>query len=113
MLDDSPQNFNGYVPHDFDNGGMGPISARAALVYSRNIPAVEVGQMEGMTNVINLAHEMGIQSHLDPGLATAIGGRDLTPKEHGLGHQGFAHHGQKIKRKVIQSIPDSDRQTVS
>src|SRR5207245_875760 len=27
-LDDRTQSFNGYVPHDFDNGGMGMISAR-------------------------------------------------------------------------------------
>jgi len=112
MLDDRTQNFSGYVPHDFDNGGMGSISARTALVYSRNIPAVEVGQMEGMTNVINLAHEMGIQSHLDPGLATAIGASDVTLKEHVQGYQVFANQGQKIELNVIKSIDDGNSKTV-
>ena len=42
--------------------------ARKALLFSRNIPAVEVGQMEGMDNVINLAHEMGILTRaVEPG----------------------------------------------
>ena len=68
ILHDSLTNFNGYTPHDFDNGGMGNIPARTAILYSRNIPAVQVGQMEGMQNVIALAHAMGINSHLDPGL---------------------------------------------
>src|SRR5260370_37749999 len=107
MLDDSPQNFNGYVPHDFDNGGMGPISARTALVYSRNIPAVEVGQMEGMTNVINLAHEMGIQSHLDPGLATAIGGGGGALQGHRPGDPGFVDPRPKIESHITQAIDDA------
>src|SRR5260370_25309885 len=93
-LNDSTQSFNGYVPHDFDNGGMGMISPRTALVFSRNIPAVEAAQTEGMSNVISLAHQMGINSHLHPGLATAIGGSDVTLLEHVQGYQGFPNQGQ-------------------
>src|SRR6202030_1098223 len=82
ILHDRPTNFNGYMPSDFDNGGMGDITARTAILESRNMPAVEVGQMEGMQNVIALAHQMGVKSPLDPGLSTAIGGSDLTLLEH-------------------------------
>ena len=111
-LNDTTQSFNGYVPHDFDNGGMGMISARTALVFSRNIPAVEVAQMEGMSNVIALAHQMGINSHLDPGLATAIGGSDVTLLEHVQGYQVFADQGQKQQLNVIKSIDDATGKTV-
>jgi membrane peptidoglycan carboxypeptidase len=111
-LDDHTQSFNGYVPHDFDNGGMGMIPARTALVYSRNIPAVEVGQMEGMGNVIALAHQMGIKSHLDPGLSTAIGGSDVTLLEHLQGYEVFANQGQKAELSVIRSIDDGTAKTV-
>ncbi len=112
VLDDRTQSFNGYVPHDFDNGGMGPIPARTALVYSRNIPAVEVGQMEGMGNVIGLAHQMGIKSHLDPGLSTAIGGSDVTLLEHVQGYEVFANQGQKVELSVIRSIDDGAAKTI-
>ncbi|HSS93061.1 MAG TPA: transglycosylase domain-containing protein [Candidatus Dormibacteraeota bacterium] len=112
QLDDRTQSFNGYVPHDFDNGGMGPLTARTALVYSRNIPAVEVGQMEGMNNVIALAHQMGIKSHLDPGLSTAIGGSDVTLYEHLQGYEVFANQGQKVDLSVIRSIDDGTGKTV-
>jgi len=111
-LDDRSQSFNGYVPHDFDNGGMGTIPARTALVYSRNIPAVEVGQMEGMNNVIGLAHAMGIKSRLDPGLSTAIGGSEVTLLEHVQGYQVFANQGQKVELSVIRSIDNGSAQTV-
>ena len=112
MLDDHTQSFNGYVPHDFDNGGMGMITARTALVYSRNIPAVEVGQMEGMNNVIALAHGMGITSHLDPGLSTAIGGSDITLFEHVQGYEVFADEGKKEELNSIKSIDDGTGKTV-
>ena len=111
-LDDRTQNFNGYVPRDFDNGGMGVIPARTALVYSRNIPAVQVGQMEGMNNVIGLAHQMGIKSKLDPGLSTAIGGSEVTLLEHVQGYEVFANQGQKVELSVIRSIDDGGAKTV-
>src|SRR5260370_13096980 len=68
--------------------------------------------MEGMTNVINLAHEMGIQSNLARGLATAMGGSDVTLKEHVQGYQVFANQGQKIELKVIKWMDDGNRKTV-
>jgi len=106
ILHDRLTDFNGYMPRDFDNGGMGDIPARTAILYSRNIPAVEVGQMEGMQNVINLAHQMGITSKLDPGLSTAIGGSDVTLFEHVQGYQTFANQGRRIDLSVIKEVDD-------
>jgi membrane peptidoglycan carboxypeptidase len=112
VLHDTPTNFNGYTPHDFDNGGMGDITARTAILNSRNIPAVEVGQLEGMQNVINLAHQMGIQSNLDPGLSTAIGGSDVTLFEHVQGYQTFANQGQRVNLSVIREVDDASGRAV-
>ena len=106
VLHDTPTDFNGYRPNDFDNRGMGPMPARKALLFSRNIPAVEVGQREGMGNVIDLAHAMGIKSPLDPGLATAIGASDVTLLEHVQGYQVFANQGQRVDLHAISSIDD-------
>jgi len=105
-LIDEPQNFGGYEPHDFDNGGMGPLTARTALLFSRNIPAVEVGQKEGMQNVIDLAHAMGINSKLDTGLSTAIGGSDVTMLEHVQGYATFANQGTRVDLNDITSVQD-------
>ena len=104
ILHDTLTNFNGYMPRDFDNGGMGDIPARTALLYSRNIPAVEVARMEGMQNVISLAQQMGIKSRLDPGLSTAIGGSDVTLFEHLQGYEVFANQGQRVDLSMIRSV---------
>jgi len=107
VLHDRLTNFNGYQPHDFDNGGMGDIKASTAILYSRNIPAVQVGQMEGINNVNNLAHAMGIKSNLQPYLSTAIGASDVTLYEHVQGYATFANQGQRVDLRVLNEVDDS------
>ena len=112
ILHDRSTDFNGYRPADFDNGGMGDIPARTAILYSRNIPAVEVAQKEGIENVIDLAHAMGIRSQLQPYLSTAIGASDVTLYEHVQGYQTFANQGQRIDLHVINQVDDSSGHAV-
>jgi len=107
ILHDRLTNFNGYMPRDFDNGGMGDIPARTAILYSRNIPAVQVGQMEGMNNVVDLAHAMGVKSELQPYLSTAIGASSITLYEHVQGYETFANQGQRVDLRVIRSVQDA------
>jgi membrane peptidoglycan carboxypeptidase len=111
-LHDTPTNFGGYAPKNFDNGAMGPIPAQKALLYSRNIPAVEVGRMEGMQNVISLVHQMGIKSQLEPGLSTAIGGSEVTLFEHLQGYEVFANQGQRVDLSVIRQVDTGSGRTV-
>jgi membrane peptidoglycan carboxypeptidase len=112
VLNDQLTNFDGYMPRDWDGRTLGPITAREALLLSRNIPAVEVGQMEGMSNVIALARAMGITSHLDPGLSTAIGGSDISMLEHVQGYSVFADQGTRIDLGEITSVVDGNGNTV-
>ena len=112
ILHDKLTNFNGYMPRDFDNGGMGDIKASTAILYSRNIPAVQVAQMEGITKVIDLAHAMGIKSKLAPYLSTAIGASDVSIYEHVQGYQTFANQGQRIDLRVINDVQDSSGHSV-
>jgi penicillin-binding protein 1A len=112
ILHDRLTNFNGYMPHDFDNGGFGDIPASRAILYSRNIPAVQVGQMEGMNNVIALAHAMGIKSDLAPYLSSAIGASSITLLEHVQGYQTFANNGGRIDLRVIKEVDDPDGHAV-
>lgn len=105
-LKDSPQNFGGYTPRDFDGRSMGTISARTAILRSRNIPAVQVASMDGIQNAINLAHAMGIGSNLDPSLPTAIGASDVTLFEHVQGYQTFANQGVRVPLMGVSKVVD-------
>jgi penicillin-binding protein 1A len=112
VLHDGLTNFGGYAPRDFDNGGMGDIPASTAILYSRNIPAVQVGQLEGINNVISLAHAMGLKSTLQPYLSTAIGASSITLYEHLQGYQTFANMGGRVDLRVIREVDDSDGHAV-
>jgi membrane peptidoglycan carboxypeptidase len=113
-VDDTPQTFAGnYQPKDFDGAFMGKMTARKALVLSRNVPAVETGVKEGMVNVDNLAHAMGITTNLDTGPNTAIGGSDVTLYDHVQGFATFANQGTKMPLISILKITDSKGSVLS
>jgi membrane peptidoglycan carboxypeptidase len=86
---------------------MGDIKASTAILYSRNIPAVQVAQMEGINNVINLAHSMGITDTLQPYLSTAIGASDITLFEHVQGYATFANQGTRVDLSAIKEVDDA------
>jgi len=103
---------NNYKPLDFDNRFMGDMSARKALLLSRNVPAVEVARDEGIDNVINLAHSMGIRTDLQPVLSTAIGGSEVTMFDHVQGYEVLADQGKKMPLMAIVKIVDTHGNTL-
>jgi len=109
---DQPTDFGGYRPVDFDNRYMGRMSARQALVLSRNIPAVAVSQKEGIDNVIALAHQMGVGGNLQPYLSTAIGASDVRLFDHVQGYSVFANQGLKVPLMAITKVVDSSGRTI-
>ncbi|MBV1922289.1 MAG: transglycosylase domain-containing protein, partial [Pseudomonadales bacterium] len=42
LMKDSPKRFGGFSPENYDKQFLGPISARDALIQSRNVPAVDL-----------------------------------------------------------------------
>jgi membrane peptidoglycan carboxypeptidase len=112
-LQDRPTDFGGgFRPRDYDNRFLGPISARRALVLSRNVPAVEVGQAEGMDRVDALAHDMGVRSELGTNLATAIGTSEVTMYEQVQGYSVFADQGRKVPLMGITRIEDASGEAI-
>ena len=111
-LHDVPTDFGGYRPSDYDNRYQGTLCARAALVYSRNIPLVEAARAEGIGNVIDLAHQMGIRSDLKPNLQTAIGGSEVTLFDNTQGYQVFANQGLKVPLQGIRKVVDRSGNTL-
>jgi membrane peptidoglycan carboxypeptidase len=113
VLQDKPTDFGGgYKPLDFDNRYMGDISVRKSLLLSRNIPMVQLGQKEGMSNVISLAQAMGIKTQLQDVPSTAIGGSEVTMFDQVQGYEVFANQGQKVPLMGITKITDGSGNTL-
>jgi len=105
-LQDRPTDFGGYRPNDYDSAFLGAMSARRALVLSRNVPAVQVARAEGMDRVDALAREMGIRTPLGTNLATAIGASEVTMFDQVQGYSVFADQGRKVPLMAITRIED-------
>jgi penicillin-binding protein 1C len=83
ILDDQPRHFGDYAPGDFDGRFLGEITAREALQYSLNVPAVAVLDRLGPGRFTAALAAAGIRLKLpqptsEPGLAIALGGDGIS-----------------------------------
>ncbi len=84
VLKDAPVAFGPFSPENFDGGFVGPISARDALIRSRNVPAVRLASQLSAPSLYDFLKSAGV-ARLAPekhyGLALALGGGDTTMEE--------------------------------
>ncbi len=87
-----------YKPQNYSGGCSGPVSIRTAIAQSLNIPAIKAYYLAGPANVSTMASKMGYNNWVageEYGLATAIGGHEVTALDH-VGMFGtFANRGKK------------------
>ena len=86
-----------YVPENYTRTYNGPVSLRAALAQSLNIPAVEAMSIAGIDNVLRTAHRMGITT-LDQGLdhyglSLTLGGGEVKLIDETYAFSVFANNG--------------------
>ena len=78
LIEDSPLDFDGYAPRNFDLVYHGPLSVRKALERSLNVPAVSMLDAVGPARFMARLERAGIKTRLPrdktPSLAIALGG---------------------------------------
>jgi membrane peptidoglycan carboxypeptidase len=97
---------------DWDNSYEGNITVRQALVRSRNVPAVKVGQMEGMDNVNNLARSMGVTGNLPDDAPAAIGTASISVMANVQGYQVFANQGKLMPLMAVTKVVQDDNRVI-
>jgi penicillin-binding protein 1A len=105
---DSPINFGGYAPTNYDGKYEGTISIRRALGDSRNVPAVKTLAKLGIENLIPYVRKFGITSKIDPYLPIALGAADVTLMEMVDAYTTFPNDGVRISPRLIRQITDYD-----
>ena len=94
-------------PERVDNKYEGAISARTALVMSKNAATVRLGMKTGINPVMALAKQAGIESPLRPFPATYLGSSDVTLMEMTLANTIFPNGGWRPgKAFLIQKIEE-------
>ena len=84
LLKDSPRRFGGFTPENYDRRFLGPVSAKEALIESRNVPAVYLQSQLKETSFYDFlqqANVTGLKDESHYGLALALGGGEVTMLE--------------------------------
>ncbi|WP_420329817.1 transglycosylase domain-containing protein [Spirulina subsalsa] len=111
VVDDSPVRYRDgaayYSPRNYGGGFAGPMSLRDSLIQSRNVPAVKLGQMVGLKNVIEVCRTLGIKSPLDPVVSLPLGAIGVTPLEMAGSYATFASTGWHSEPTIMVRVTDS------
>ena len=96
-------------PEVADNRYEGIISARTALVKSKNAATVRLGMMTGTKEVLELAEDAGIESELAAYPKTYLGGSEVSLMDLSLAYVMFPNGGKRpVKPYIITRIEDSN-----
>ncbi len=95
-----------WKPENFSGTYQGEMTLRKALTLSKNIPAARLMQKTGPATVVNFAHEMGIDSVLEPYLSLALGTSEVTLLELTTAYSVFPSGGQSITPFGVLEITD-------
>lgn len=100
-----------YMPQNYDNQFVGPITLRNALAQSRNIPSVKVLYLVGLKDAIRLARDMGMENlggTSEYGLSLVLGGGEVSLLDITSAYGVFANNGIKNPKTGIIKVEDRD-----
>lgn len=100
-----------YCPVNYDGKFHGIVDMRQSLGNSFNIPAVKMLKANGVENMLNLAHQMGITSLSGSadqyGLSLTLGGGEVTMLDMTTAFGVFANGGYRIDLHPILEVKDN------
>ncbi|MFB2880786.1 transglycosylase domain-containing protein [Floridanema aerugineum] len=102
----------GYAPRNYDNTFAGPMSIRAAMAVSRNVPAVKMGRAVGLDKVIEICRTLGIKSPMEPVISLPLGAIGLTPMEMAAAYATFANNGWQSDTTLIVQVTDTQNNVI-
>lgn len=105
---DEPIELEGWRPTNYDKSHHGYMTMAGALIRSNNVIAVKVLNEIGPDSVVKVAHNMGIESKLNPYLALTLGGSGVTPLEITSAIGTLANQGVRVEPYAIEKVYDSE-----
>ncbi|MBD2138339.1 penicillin-binding protein 1A [Anabaena sp. FACHB-1237] len=101
---DAPLVVDGYEPKNSNDKFLGSLTMTEALTKSVNTIAVKVLIDTGFKPIIKLAHDMGIQSELEPNYSLALGSNEVNLLEITSAYGTFATQGLHTEVHGIRRI---------
>jgi penicillin-binding protein 1A len=97
-----------WKPKNYGREFYGPITFRKALAKSINTAAVHLCDEVGIGEVIRYARRLGIESPIEPTLATALGTSGVSLLELTRAYAIFDNGGRRVVPRYIRRVTDRD-----
>jgi penicillin-binding protein 1B len=94
-----------WQPANYDRSFSGPVTLRDALERSLNVPFARLGLAIGPDRIVETAHEMGIESHLNPFPSIALGASEVSPLDLTRAFGVLAAEGYRAELKMVYTEP--------
>ncbi|HKO05758.1 MAG TPA: PBP1A family penicillin-binding protein [Candidatus Acidoferrales bacterium] len=108
---DEPTTFvfegNEYAPDNFGEKFYGTVTLRDALTHSLNVATVRVAEMVGYQRVVDVVRQAGLDPHIQPTPAMALGAYEMTPLDVAAAYTVFANDGVRAEPMFIRGVKDA------
>lgn len=105
LIPDSPVDFDGYSPANFDGTFRGDVSLRQALQLSLNIPPVRLLEAMGVQQLMAALRRSGASPQIAgggaPGLAVALGGLGISAVDLARIYAMLGHGGTAVDLRAV------------
>ncbi|HEY0684305.1 MAG TPA: penicillin-binding protein 1C [Steroidobacter sp.] len=111
VLKDTPTAFGPFNPENFDGRFVGPITAREALIRSRNVPALTLASQLATPSFYQFLRSAGVAkmaSEKHYGLALTLGGGEVTMEETATLYSMLANRGRLAPLRYLEEEPRAD-----
>jgi penicillin-binding protein 1A len=98
------EEFDNYAPANFDGNHEGFYTMEGSLAKSVNTIAVDLLMQTGIKNVIETAHELGLDSNFPEVPSIALGVTSENLKNLLVAYATIVNHGNRIEPHYLQSI---------
>ncbi|HYA95069.1 MAG TPA: penicillin-binding transpeptidase domain-containing protein, partial [Terriglobales bacterium] len=113
---DEPTTFefdgNEYAPDNFGEKFYGTVTLREALTHSLNVATVRVAELVGYQRVVDVVRQAGLDPHIQPTPAMALGAYEMTPLDVAAAYTIFAAGGVRAEPMFIEGVADSAGQWI-
>src|SRR5579872_2928446 len=103
---DEPVDINGWTPTNYGGRSYGTLTLADALAHSVNTITANLAQEVGVSNVVQAAQRLGIESPLVANASLALGTSEVTPLEMTRAYAVFANGGLKVYPYFVTAIED-------
>lgn len=115
LLDDSPlvwkeRGTTDWEPQNYDKEFHGQVPLRTALANSYNVSTARLGLALGVRQVMDKAHDLGVERDLRTFASSLLGADSLSPLEVTQMYQAFASGGFRVPLRAIREVMMADGQ---